>query len=176
MKIPSNTWVKLLCTGVPFQTSSYFFKSDIVKKYVDNLPEFISISRIGDVPLMLLFANEGRCLYINQEMSCYRNNSVGSWTSTQKSLNNQVKKCNNCIERMHAFDEFSRNKYTKWIDISVLRSNLKIDIINKGYTACFQKKYRRILCTYTTKQLLSFVVFSIFPFAKSLLYRMRGNK
>ena len=173
IKIPSASWIRLLCTGMPFQTSSYFFRSEIVKKCIDSLPKFISVSKVGDVPLMLLYANEGKCLYIDKEMSCYRNNSVGSWSNTQRSLDDQIFSCRNCIERMESFDEYSDYKYSKWVNISILRSKLNIETINNRYKSCFKKEYRSILYTYTLKNQLSFIFFALFPFLRPVYKKLR---
>lgn len=66
----------------PFQTSSYMFKREVIDKECNEVPDFIKIAPVGDVFLMMLLATKGEICYLAQEMSCYRQFSVSSWSSS----------------------------------------------------------------------------------------------
>ena len=64
----------------PVQTSSYFIRMSLFD--YKNKPEFWANSDVGDVPMILYCVSKGNLYYIDEVMSCYRNDSIGSWTNT----------------------------------------------------------------------------------------------
>jgi len=61
-------------------TSSYFIKTSILK----NLPIWLDEAPIGDIFLELYAAKSNGGIYLPEIMSCYRIESIGSWTDTMK--------------------------------------------------------------------------------------------
>lgn len=61
-------------------TSSYFVKSSTLK----SLPSWFDEAPIGDIFLELYAAKEAGGIYIPEKMSCYRVESIGSWTDRMK--------------------------------------------------------------------------------------------
>lgn len=80
--IDNNTYIKLMMGGYYylFQTSSYFIRMSLFD--YKNKPEFWANSDVGDVPMILYCVSKGNLYYIGEVMSCYRNDSIGSWTNT----------------------------------------------------------------------------------------------
>ena len=95
-----------------FQTSSYFRRMEDYRNYLQNPPEFVKVADVGDVPTMLYLGSLGYVYYIHEPMSCYRMNSIGSWTLRQRGDSNR--------QRMHAmamvnmYDVFNRETQDRY--------------------------------------------------------------
>lgn len=105
----------------PFQTSSYFYKTELGKQYAENLPMFAQVSKVGDVPLLLYMISCGDYVVIRDVMSCYRLGVKGSWNE----INGRIPEirraaCNSEIASLKLFDNYTKGKYeaqiTKMID------------------------------------------------------------
>lgn len=68
-------------------TSSYFIKSSILKQ----LPNWFNEAPIGDIFIELYAAKENGGIYLPKIMSCYRVESIGSWTDKMKKVSPQKK-------------------------------------------------------------------------------------
>ena len=96
--------------GIAFQTSSYFFDSKTFEKYVTESPLFKQISPVGDVPLLLYFGNKAPVYYIEDEMSCYRKESIGSWSWGWRQLGRKEYGCRHLSQMVRVYREY--DKYT----------------------------------------------------------------
>ena len=101
-----DEWINLQLSYVwYFQTSCYFFRKDAIESIIDiNVEnwkdkrlEFMRIAPTGDEPLMLFLCQKGGLAYINQEMSSYRINRVGSWTMGMRDKEKCIKMLQNRI-------------------------------------------------------------------------------
>ena len=72
--IPTNDYMRLELkdAGWLFQTSSYFIRSNVIRKFVQ---EYRNHYPVGDLPLVLFSLQYGNCYYLKDVMSCYRLNS-----------------------------------------------------------------------------------------------------
>lgn len=68
-----------------FQTSSYFIKTDVLRK----MPSFLD-GLNGDMKMMLWSSTSGKIHYINKTMSNYRINVPGSYNDRRKKQNKNV--------------------------------------------------------------------------------------
>lgn len=110
--LSTEKFLKILGRRYAFQTSSYFRKTEDMVQYNNFPPKFVQIADVGDVPVMLYLGTLGEVYYIDEVMSCYRKNSVGSWSSTQKA--NVAKRLEHakCMVKMYdTFNEWTDNKY-----------------------------------------------------------------
>lgn len=119
-----------------FQTTSYFVRSDIVKKMYDLRPDFLSKYPVGDLSLVLFSLLFGDCYYIKSKMSVYRKDSGGIMTINKKRLDKEITYYNKMIEGHCAFNDYTRFKYDIYI-------NKTIDL-TKFYLLKIQGKYREI--------------------------------
>lgn len=74
--IPSNS-ILLLSDIIKkhyIPTCSLLFRNNYFKK---NLPEWLSHSISGDLPLEILLASHGKTKYLDEKMACYRRNEGG---------------------------------------------------------------------------------------------------
>ena len=112
--IKTERFMEIIGIAYQFQTSSYFIRTADMKEYVNNTPEFVKVADVGDEPMMLYFGHLGDVYYIDEIMSCYRRNSIGSWSLRMKSdSKNQLLHYNLILEMYDAFNEFTDNKYEK---------------------------------------------------------------
>lgn len=129
-----------------FQTSSYFAKSEIIKKLLNEMPEFVSNSPVGDFPLMLYFAISGDIYYIDKVMSVYRRGSIGSWTMGQKDNKTANKFYFNLSKMLDEFDKYTDNKYNEYSEktkhfcyYSIAYNNNDYKSLKKEYSDLFKK-------------------------------------
>ena len=89
-------------------TGSMFYRWGYLKN--EGRPDFWKRSPVGDLPLMLYLATKGKVGYIDDTMSVYRRQAIGSWTSGQKSWK---KRRRHYKAILNMFDEY--DKYTNYI-------------------------------------------------------------
>lgn len=109
----TEDFLKLACKEYAFQTSSFMFKGDDYKEYIYNPPKFRTVSPVGDWPMLLYFCTIDDIYYIKDEMSCYRRNAVGSYTTSMSSstINKRKKYNKGLIAMIESFDEYTSQKY-----------------------------------------------------------------
>ena len=104
----------------------------------------MDLSPVGDMTLCMLYAIEGGACYIDREMSCYRINSIGSWTvrmreDTEKHIIHYEKMNQVYTE----YDRLTSGKYTDIMQYWVQRQEYYILLLQKNYKDAYTKKYRR---------------------------------
>lgn len=93
-------------------TNSMFFPIKAIQKY----PKWATEAPIGDLPLMLVLMHRGKTYYINQNMSIYRINALGSWTSKNISNFKRQKKHHYAIIKLwKEFNLWTNKKYNTTI-------------------------------------------------------------
>jgi glycosyltransferase involved in cell wall biosynthesis len=98
-------------------TNSMFFK----KECLNERPEWMDKAPVGDLPLMLLLASQGKIGYIDEIMAAYRVMTENSWSSA---MQDQLKKKKNHYAILKTWDDFdiwSEKKYHQF----VIRKKLK---------------------------------------------------
>lgn len=115
------------------------------REHIENLPEFYFTCPIGDVPLTLIMAAKGHLYYIKDIMACYRNQSVGSWTSDLWSGGNE-EKLKKHLEDMRqvyrAFDEYTGGKYREAVEFALRRIDFSEASGMRDYKTMLKKEYR----------------------------------
>ena len=146
--IPQEEFLKIVCKGYNFQTSSFMFKADEYIKYQRNKPEFAKICPIGDVPTLMYFASFSDACYINEEMSKYRLVSQGSWNERQNiSAEFRVKHYRLMNQTVEKFEAFTDHKYPqcysdlyhRWYSMLWLNRDFK-EVLNKHYREFFKQE------------------------------------
>lgn len=175
--ISEECWIKMICnTPYLFQTSSYFFRKDIIGKYLGDLPEFIKKANVGDTPLMLLLATEGKCCYIEKEMSCYRLNSVSSWTRSMKSKITQKIHVDKSKEYLCEYNQYTNKKYSEEISNYINRIEISYEFSNNNFKAIFYKKYRNFVNKLPLSKRIVYTIFAIVPFSRVLFLKLRNTQ
>ena len=115
-----------------FHFSSLMWRNDTFRK---KNPAF-DMEGIGDYPMALYFASIGYIHYIPRTMSCYRLNSVGSWSnmmdSDKKKKTGQHK---NIIKGLRSIDKYTGHKYSPAIKKAIAREEAKIMMFDRDYAS-----------------------------------------
>lgn len=95
-----------------FHTSSYFFHTEDYREYVNNPPEFVRTSTVGDEAHLMYFGQLGPVYYLDQVMSHYRRGVAGSWTARQRASSQKtLEHPRRMIQTYLAFDSYTGGKY-----------------------------------------------------------------
>ena len=115
-----------------FHFSSLMWRHDTFRRKV---PAF-EMKGIGDYPMALYFATIGYIHYIPRIMSCYRLNSVGSWSSMMDSdSSKKVRQHQNMLDGFKSIDEYTKHKYSSVIKKAINREEAKIMVLENKYGA-----------------------------------------
>lgn len=93
----------------------------------EGCPTFWSTCPVGDLPLRLYFVSKGLIGYINEEMSVYRRNAQGGWTTQKRSLVSITKHRFKIINMYKLYDEYTQNNFHVLIKKQV--NKLKINTL-----------------------------------------------
>lgn len=162
----------------PFQTSGYFFRTDVVKKYCEDLPDFRKKANVGDVPLMMYFLTQGSIFYINKIMSCYRRNPK-SWSYKNiktDNILNKSKNIENNIEFYSEFDKYCGYKYHEYIKKYIERARITVAWLfmdNNMYKEVLNRKYRKYIPSNKTK--LVYFLLAYCPSIFKLFHNILGS-
>lgn len=101
-----------LADGYFFHTSSFLVRTEIIRELTQEMPDFYKTADLDDMPLLLYFGAKGNAYYIAREMSCYRRNSIGSWTSTERTDINKTIKHKECFIKMYEqYDTYTQGNF-----------------------------------------------------------------
>lgn len=158
----------------PFQTSSLFLRMSLFD--YKNMPKFWKESPVGDVPMVLYFVSKGNLYYIDETMSCYRNNSVGSWTSRMSKSSKAIKSFSEkIVELFRQYDEYTEFKYTGIINTKIDKMNFNIARAHGYPKIALQRKYRSYFQELSIKEKI-YIVFSAYLPHIMKLYRKIKDK
>lgn len=137
--------LKIICHEYAFQTSSYFKRREEFMLYNNNPPEYKKIAVVGDYPQLLYFASNYDVYYIDDITSCYRKNSIGSFSyEIHKANKEKTKKFYlNMVLMMEEFDKEINYKYHNYCKTFEFIGYLyHIYILEKNYKEVLKKRYR----------------------------------
>lgn len=114
-------FMKGLTDGIFFHTTSFMCRKDYILKMIQSVPDFYLESDVDDVPLLLYMGQLGSVFYLDEELTCYRRNSIGSWTESQKgNIDRIVSHKWRMIRMYEKYNLFTNGKYedlvNHWID------------------------------------------------------------
>lgn len=126
-----------------FHTSSYFFLSEKLGEYYRACPEFRRVARVGDEPLQLYFGMVGNVYFIAEQMSCYRENSISSWSRNVRVRGDgAIKHSMSLIAMYEKFDEFSQYRYHNFCFHRISKEKYRIQFLKKNYKILTKGEYR----------------------------------
>lgn len=179
MHLESDEWIRMLLGDLryPFQTSSYFGRADVLTKYINQYPDFIKKAKVGDTPLMLLYATHGGCIYLKEEMSCYRRQSSGSW-SQRKSTNVDMwaRTILARIEMYKEYDVFTGRKYTDLIMNICTEEEFKYLQVRNNYEEMMHRKYKVYFKKMPVKQRIYALISARIPFVMLLYVKFKRGR
>lgn len=164
--IPNDRFIEYLFTKdeYPFQTSSYFARSEYIKECIDNRPDFISKVRYGDFTLMLLLASKGNVYYINEIMSNYTVNRPGSWSEQYADIAVRIKNLRMDADGVLYYNEFTDSKYKDFVKCFVDEHEFTIKRFEKDYKALISPRFKTVFSKLPLKTKLHIKAFAYFPF------------
>lgn len=160
----SYSLLEIICKEYSFQTSCYFFDSLTLKNYYIEEPEFYRVAPVGDWPYLLYFS-QFDIYYIDDEMSCYRKNTVGSFSARMKnnSIEKQKRYNMSMLSMIEEFDKYTKYKYHEccacfdrfyeyYYQLLLAEKNYKEIFSNKIYKNLLKKESKKdriaITCSY----------------------------
>ena len=107
----------LIDKGSKAPTNSYFYRAELGK---EGFPEFYNGCAVGDYPMILYFASQGKVHFMNRIMSAYRHNAKGSWTRSWVIDPAVYVRTNESISQMlKKFDKYTEGRYHNEIKIKL---------------------------------------------------------
>ena len=116
-----------------FHTSSLLFRNRDIKKLLNEKMDFYFKCKVGDIPLELYLATQGKIYFINEYMSVYRQNATGSWSLQQQDKNIYLNSLQDIKEMYNSFNLYTQNKYRDKVNKIINYIDFYINLNNKNY-------------------------------------------
>lgn len=158
----------------PFQTSSFFLRKALL---LEN-GSFFEQPGNGDEKILRICLNAGKVFFIQTVMSCYRQQSIGSWSSrVLQNKKNWLESLSKTLILEGKFDEFSNYKFHKFVEISKKKLNILIFIQKKQFNQLFTPEYKDITKSmFPTKVLFLYFIYAKIPnFLLNKLFEIRNK-
>ena len=158
----------------PFQTSSYFILNDLLRKN----ESFFDIPGNGDEKIMRLCLNNGKTYFISKTMSCYRLQSIGSWSSKMRySKEMRMTNLYNNIKLNQEFDKYSNYRFHKFVEIAIRKNHISIAAANGQLKELFSPENREITKKmYPSSVWMKFYICSKMPtFIVKMIFFLRSK-
>ncbi|WP_279006504.1 glycosyltransferase family 2 protein [Thomasclavelia cocleata] len=165
-------------TCLPFQTSSYFIRKKYISDYLKGKSFFHEMKGVGDVPLIFYIMTRGNMYYIDEEMSLYRKNSIGSWSNNFSSNSAcRLQYYHDEINFLEKYDLYTNSRFHQIIEHMIECMIFDSYICRKEYKKIFQKKYRSVLLDgrITRKGILYYFLYAYFPMIIKFYERIKRS-
>lgn len=159
----------------PFQTSCYFIRANLLTALdSNNTPKFMYLG--GDLMCLMYLLTQGDYIYIDRVMSCYRNNSIGSWSERNKGQKKQVALAKNTISAYLLFDIYTNQIYSEVVRQIIEQELFYIYQVKKDYRMLCNRQFRRVFKQLTYKNRLYYHLCVFFPWIEKVYSKyMRRN-
>lgn len=145
----------ILYDGGLFATNSMFFKLELVR----TLPKFYFLVSVGDFPLIIHLALCGKVYFMEDIMSVYRVNAIGSWSAMQ----NKGKNRSEIIQKRKKFDkdifammnevnQYTNYKYAAIIEQFILKRKFAFCILSSDFKTIKNKKFKMLYKSNNAKE------------------------
>lgn len=162
---------------ITFQLTSYCIKAELIHALeADKLPEFYKASPVGDAAILRYCLNFGKVYFLNKTMSCYRINSIGSWSLREfNTCENKI----NHFEKMKKMDllynEFSGGKFEKYIKEGQSYYDFLICQYRKNFRDLRKPEFKKFWNKLKLKTRIKYSVCVYFPIADKIWDKIRGR-
>lgn len=131
--------------GSMFATNSVIYP----KKFIYNRPNFFRTSPVGDRPLFIHLALNGKVFYFDDYMSVYRKGVKGSWTDRVfENINMRILHFNKIEKMLDEVDEYTNHKYHNTIAWTKKKGNFDILLAQGKYkearTGIYKEYYDKL--------------------------------
>lgn len=128
-----------------FQLSSYFVRNAALQEYIHRMPDFVKDAPVEDEVLVRYLVAHGETVFLPRIMSCYRQNSVGSWTvdnmAQRKKEAHQFARLDRMLEK---YDAYTGGQYTHLIGQDRNQKQWRMYAAQGNYRKLLGKRYRSI--------------------------------
>lgn len=164
--IPNDKLIEYIFTKdeYPFQTSSYFIKSEYIKECIGNRPAFMTKAVSGDFLLLLLCISKGNVYYIDDAMSNYTVNRPGSWSEQYSDVGVRIKILKNAADCVSRFNNYTGSKYENYTNYYITKNKFTVKRFEKDYKAMISPEYKVVFSELPLKTKLHIRIFAYFPF------------
>ena len=160
-----------------FHTSSYFFRTEDYREYVNNPPEFVRTSTVGDEAHLMYFGQLGPVYYLDQVMSHYRRGVAGSWTARQRaSAQKALEHPRRMIDTYFAFDQYTNGRFHDLMVKRTARQMAILAIMEKTSPAMLRKENREYFSALSRARQMFILASAILPGPMRELYLRRLNR
>ena len=154
----------MLTNIIPYQTSSFFFRSIFLRKLDYCIPKFFRVCKVGDVTLLLFFGHQGNVGYIADEMSCYRMMSKNSWSARVSTNKDKlVEHKRNLIDTLFEYNEYTDHFYENEILDKINHLEFEILCMNYEYSELKKSPYKIFFKELPIKERLFIIINAKFP-------------
>jgi len=127
--------------GGLFPTCSYFSRA----KYSKNMPEFYINAPVGDYPFAIYMALKGKVYYMDEFMSSYRVNAIGSWTVKEFSdINKRIRHFQRIADMLDEINEYTYFKYAETIRRTKLNNQFQLLLEQEKIKEIKQGEYKKL--------------------------------
>lgn len=138
----------LLEGGADYHTSSLVYRMKYAHKiYFDNPPDFYyKPKHIGDYPLAIYLALEGKIRYFPEIMSIYRLGTPGSWTKSMENHDLLKETWFSVVDMLKSVDEYTNYKLHSIIKNIIDKKYLEVLEKETDITILKSKEIRDVIC------------------------------
>lgn len=171
--LSSEEFLKVACHDYQFQTSSYFIRTNSKMEYLEinnSYKDAAKKAKVGDWPQLLYFGSRGSIAYIDDIMSCYRVNSIGSF-GYNLIVGNKRKDCYlKMIKMMECFNKETDSRFEQYCNDFIF-----IFLCYAGeYKKALSKKYRVYFKQCTKRYRIRLFLSAYCPVIVKLYERIKG--
>lgn len=157
--------------GRVFQFATFFLRTELYQ----IIPDWFSRFKVGDLPLALHAANNGKVRMLADEMAVYRYNSEGSWTSIVQDVEYRTKTMMKIISGYDAFNQSTDYKYNDIINKRIKITKYYLARRNRDFKAMKSEELIEIYRSKDFAHRMSDYMMCKFPKLHSLLIKLIGN-
>lgn len=143
-----------------FQTSCYFLKREVIDYWMES---FCNPYPMGDLPLVLLSLQFGKCFYINEVCSCYRKDAGGSMSKLRDNTDAAIRYYEKIINGHKIFDNMTNGQYHKDFDYAIRSTEVQIFKLKGEYKKIHNRRYKDFVRRMDWKNKVLCIVGVVFP-------------
>ena len=160
-----------------FQISGLVIKAKEYMEYLNNPPEFRKkAGHVGDVSIVLYFSHVGDVYYIDKALSCYRFDSVASWSSKFRSstVKKKVEQRERSKRVYEEFDKYTEFKYHDACAEKIRQEDFSIAKLRCDFKTIWSMENRGYLRKCSLKLKILYSLGRVFPtLAKYLVMKFQ---
>ena len=160
----------------PFQTTSYFFRAELLQFISAEASEFINSCPALDYGWVLSALLLGNCYFIDQELSCYRRNSIASWSSRQKKKSVHSKFQERVSRSLAFYDRLSGERYHSLISRHIAENEYASFSYQMQHKLRNDPKYRPIYARFSSRQRFFLALCRYFPPFSPIYTKLKNTR